>query len=79
MLSWAGKELFKLIKIWGDDAVQARLEGRKYSREIYAKISKAMKEAGFDRSPEQCRDKAKKLKGEYHKVVFEQFFIFTAV
>ena len=31
-----------------------------------------MKEAGYDRSADQCRGKAKKLKGEYRKVKDKQ-------
>ena len=35
---------------------------------IYQKISDGMKAAGYDRSAIQCREKSKKLKGEYKKV-----------
>jgi len=36
--------------------------------EMYSKESQDMREAGFDRSGIQCRDKIKKLKQEYRKV-----------
>ena len=34
----------------------------------WSEITKDMREAGFERSGTQCRDKIKKLKGEYRKV-----------
>ena len=32
------------------------------------KISRSMKEAGFERTADQCREKAKKLKMEFRKI-----------
>jgi len=58
----------KLIEVWGKDAIQAQLEGCKHNKEVYTKVSKEMKEAGYERSLEQCRDKIKKLRAEYRKV-----------
>jgi len=64
---WQDEEVYKLIELWGDDVIQSQLEGCKHNREVYEKISKAMKEAGYNKSSDQCRDKAKKLKSEYRK------------
>ena len=66
--SWKDEEVYKLIKLWGEDTIQAQLEGCKHNREVYEKIAKAMKEAGYNKNTEQCREKAKKLKAEYRKV-----------
>lgn len=60
--------VFKLIEIWGDDITQLQLEGCKRNREVYEKVAVCMKDAGFDRSADQCREKAKKLKLEYRKI-----------
>ena len=38
------------------------------TRLVYLKIANNLREAGYSRSLEQCRDKIKKLKGEYKKV-----------
>ena len=40
----------------------------KRNKDVYEKIARAMKEAGYERSADQCRDKAKKLKAEYKKI-----------
>ena len=47
--------------------IQSQLEGCKHNREVYEKILKSMKEAGYNKSSDQCRDKAKKLKADYQK------------
>ena len=61
------EEVFKLIDVWGDDAIQTQLEGCKRNKDVYEKIARAM-EAGYERSADQCRDQAKKLKVEYIKI-----------
>ena len=66
--SWKDEEVYKLIELWGEDTIQTQLEGCKHNREVYERIAKAMKEAGYNKNAEQCRDKAKKLKSEYRKV-----------
>ena len=39
---------------------------------VYHKIADNLREAGYSRSLEQCRDKIKKLKGEYKKSVIKE-------
>ena len=62
---WKDEEVYKLIELWGEDVIQSQLEGCKHNKEVYEKISKSMKAAGYNKSRDQCRDKAKKLKSEY--------------
>jgi len=38
------------------------------NREVYAKITHELVDAGYTRSFEQCRDKMKKVRGEYKKI-----------
>ena len=64
-MAWKDNEVNALISIWGDDLVQAQLEGCKLA---YEKVSESMKKAGFERSAVQCREKVKKLKTEYWKI-----------
>ena len=65
MATWADPEVYKLIEIWSEDSIQAQLEGCRRNKEIYEKISRELKDAGYERTAEQCREKAKKIKGEY--------------
>ena len=67
-VTWSRDEILKLIEIWGDSAIQAQLEGCKCNQDVYNKIAADLREAGFERTGKQCRDKIKKLKGEYRKV-----------
>ncbi len=66
--AWCDEETIKLVEIWGDEEIQALLEGCTRNNHIYDKIARGMVEAGYERSGVQCRDKIKKLKGEYKKV-----------
>lgn len=65
--SWSEAETYKFIEIWGNDQIQAQLEGCKRSKTVYERIARAMTE-GHSKSATQCREKAKKLKTEYRKV-----------
>ena len=66
--TWNKEETLRLIDIWGDDRIQAQLEGAHRNRNVYMKIAREMSEAGYQRTLEQCRDKIKKLKGEYKQL-----------
>ena len=59
--SWSDDETFKLIELWGDDAIQAMLEGSRRNRDTYIRISRDMKEFGYEKTGEQCSSKTKKL------------------
>ena len=65
--NWNKEETLRLIEICGDNRIQAQLEGAHRNQNVYMKIAREMSEAGFQRTLEQCRDKIKKLKGEYKK------------
>ena len=67
-MAWSKRETLKLIEIWGNDAIQAQLEGCKRNQEVFTKIAGEMVEAGYERTAQQCREKVKKLKVEYRKV-----------
>ena len=65
---WSKEETLKLISIWGDASIQEQLEGCRRNRDVYTKIANELADAGYTRSMDQCRDKMKKLRGEYKKV-----------
>lgn len=67
-VAWSRDEVLKLIEIWGDDAIQAQLEGCKRNQDVYDKFAADLRDAGFERTGKQCQDEIKKLKGEYRKV-----------
>ena len=67
-VNWTREETFKLISLWSEDVIQEQLEGCRRNSLVYRKIADDLCEAGYSRSLEQCRDKIKKLKGEYKKV-----------
>ena len=66
--SWNKEETLKLIELWGDDAIQAMLEGSWRSKDIFVRISQGMNEAGYNKNGEQCSSKIKKLRLEYRKI-----------
>ena len=65
---WSDDETFKLIELWGEDRIQAQLEGCKRYKQVYSAISEKMLVAGYQKSGTQCRDKAKKLKKIYRSI-----------
>eukprot|EP00118_Oscarella_pearsei_P022070 m.251737 g.251737 ORF g.251737 m.251737 type:complete len:149 (+) comp40338_c0_seq24:624-1070(+) len=67
-MAWMDAECRCLIELWGEDDVQGQLEGCKRNREVYGRLARKMREKGFERTGEQCREKIKKLKREYRKV-----------
>jgi len=68
VVNWTHEEMFKLINLWSEDVIQAQLEGCRRNSQVYQKIADGLREAGFSRTMEQCRDKIKKLKSEHKKI-----------
>ena len=65
--TWSKAETLKLIAIWGEERIQKKLQECKKNQSVYDEIAKEMRDSGYERSYQQCRDKIKKLKGEYKK------------
>ena len=68
IVNWSREEVYKLISLWSDDVIQEQLEGCHRNSQVYKKIADSLHEAGFNRTFEQCREKMKKLRGEYKKI-----------
>lgn len=66
--AWTDEETITLIEIWGEEAIQAQLEGCKRNIHVYEKIARELCDAGYERTGKQCREKIKKLKGDYKKI-----------
>ena len=58
-VEWNESEMMKLIEIWGEDSIQAELEGCKWNKQIFDKIASEMKATGYERTAVQCQDKLK--------------------
>ena len=48
--TWSDEETFVLIEIWGEDSIQAMLEGTRRNKDVFVKIAKAIEERGFLRA-----------------------------
>ena len=67
-MPWPEHETLCLISIWGEDSIQAQIEGCTRNKEVYDKVAEQMREEGYARTGVQCRDKVKKLKQDYRKI-----------
>lgn len=68
-IAWHQSEVHALLDIWADQEIQEQLAGRLHNMCVYDKISRKLKELGFNRTGEQCREKIKKLRRDYKTVV----------
>ena len=68
MAGWTKQETFQLTQIWGEESIQAQLEGCKRNKVVYNKFGDEMVKAGFQRTGVQYREKIKKIKVVYKKV-----------
>ena len=65
---WSDNEVKALIAIWGEDKVQQELDGAVRNKVVFDKISKQMKELGYNRDGQQCKVKTKSLKKNYGEI-----------
>ena len=66
--TWTDQETYKLLELWGDEEVQAMLEGCTRNRHVYDQISRGMSAAGYNRTGLQCQEKVKKMKQDFKKI-----------
>lgn len=72
-VAWLQSEVKALLDIWADQEIQEQLAGRLHNMCIYEKISRRLKDLGFNRTGEQCREKIKKLRRDYKTVVHNNY------
>lgn len=65
--NWAHEETSLLLALWSEENVQKEFKGSFRNKLIYTKISKRMAENGYRRTPDQCRDRIKRLRKAYQK------------
>ena len=68
MAVWGDEETLKLIQLWGEDSIQAELEGCKRNAQVFSKIASELREVGYERTVLQCCEKIKKLRADYRKI-----------
>lgn len=72
-VAWLQSEVNALLDIWAGQEIQEQLAGRLHNMCIYEKISRKLKELGFNRTGEQCREKIKKLRRDYKTVLQKNY------
>ncbi|EMP31723.1 hypothetical protein UY3_11139 [Chelonia mydas] len=65
--AWTEREVLDLITVWGDESVLSELRSKRRNAQTFEKISKGMKDRGYNRDPQQCRVKFKELRQAYQK------------
>ncbi|EMP25488.1 hypothetical protein UY3_17435 [Chelonia mydas] len=65
--AWTKREVLDLITVWGDESVLSELRSKRRNAKIFEKISKGMKDRGYNRDPHQCCLKLKELRQAYQR------------
>lgn len=63
-------ETLSLIDIFSTEEIQKELNGSKRNIGIYERIATELSNVGFKRTAYQCREKIKRLRKEYHQVMY---------
>ncbi|XP_074810059.1 myb/SANT-like DNA-binding domain-containing protein 7 [Natator depressus] len=65
--AWTKQEVLDLIAVWGDESVLSELRSKRRNAKIFEKISKGMKDRGYNRDPQRCHMKLKELRQAYQR------------
>ncbi|EMP36735.1 Zinc finger and SCAN domain-containing protein 29 [Chelonia mydas] len=65
--AWTEREVRDSIAVWGDESVLSELCSKRRNAQTFVKISKGMKDRGYNRDLQQCRMKLKELRKAYQK------------
>ncbi|XP_042315655.1 uncharacterized protein LOC121926610 [Sceloporus undulatus] len=66
--NWSEAEVWALLGLWADAAVQAELESCLRNQHVFNRIAEVLRGKGVHRTGDQCREKIKKMKLEYRRV-----------
>ena len=65
---WEDNEVNALIAVWGEEYIQAKLDGTTHNIKVFKATAQKLSDLGFKgRTAMQCREKNKKLKGNYRR------------
>ncbi|EMP39485.1 hypothetical protein UY3_03265 [Chelonia mydas] len=65
--AWTEREVLDLITVWGEESMLSELCSKRRNAKIFEKISRGMKDRGYNRDPQQCHVKLKELRQAYQK------------
>ncbi|XP_045067916.1 zinc finger and SCAN domain-containing protein 29-like isoform X2 [Coregonus clupeaformis] len=69
---WSGEEVNAIVSIWSDEAIQRALRSSdseyRGAAKVYHEIFVRLRKLGYKGNVQQCRDKLKKLKGQYKEI-----------
>ena len=66
---WQDEEVDALLAVWGEEDIQAKLDGATRNIKVFEAITQKLHDLGFEgRIAVQCCKKIKKLKGDYRKI-----------
>lgn len=65
---WSSTEVQALLTLWANPAVQQELLLNVRNNTVYSCLSAKMASLGFNKAPQKCREKIKKLKQEYKRI-----------
>uniref|UniRef100_A0A8C8JUX8 C2H2-type domain-containing protein n=1 Tax=Oncorhynchus tshawytscha TaxID=74940 RepID=A0A8C8JUX8_ONCTS len=69
---WSGDEVNAIVSIWSDEAIQRALRSSdseyRGAAKVYHEIFVRLRKLGYKGTVQQCRDKLKKLKGQYKEI-----------
>ena len=66
---WQDEEVDALLAVWGEEDIQAKLDGATRNIKVFEAIAQKLHDLGFEgRMAVQCCKKIKKLKGDYRKI-----------
>ncbi|XP_032360897.1 uncharacterized protein LOC116672973 isoform X2 [Etheostoma spectabile] len=65
---WSSEEVQALLTLWANPAVQEELLLNMRNNRVYTGLSTKLASLGFNKTPQKCREKIKKLKQEYKRI-----------
>uniref|UniRef100_A0A8C0IX21 Myb/SANT-like DNA-binding domain-containing protein n=1 Tax=Chelonoidis abingdonii TaxID=106734 RepID=A0A8C0IX21_CHEAB len=65
--AWTEQEVRDLIAAWGDESMLDELQSSKQNAKTFEKVSKGMKDRGYNRDSRHCCMKIKELRQAYQK------------
>ena len=65
---WSRGERLLLLQVWRDEDVEGQLQGCHRNITVYTRLAELMGLQGFERTPTQCRNKLKALRGDWVKM-----------
>ncbi|XP_069012861.1 uncharacterized protein [Embiotoca jacksoni] len=66
--SWSKGEVQALLTLWANPAVQQELRLNVRNNQVYNRLSAKLASLGFNKTPQKCKEKIKKLKQDYKRI-----------